>query len=299
VNDQISDLKLLCQLAAAGSLSEAARRLESSPPAMSRRLAMMEERLGVRLFDRTSRRFELTQEGALLHHRALQILASIEDAEAEASATGATMRGLLRVGAPLQIGRRLVAPVVGRFAELHPQVELQFILSNAELDVFDDGLDVAIRAGLPTDPSLVARKLFDSRRVVCAAPSYIAAHGMPATPDDLLQHRCLRLLRGQRTLDRWRFRENGAVRTVEVGGTLSTTNGELLHEWVLEGRGLGLKALWNVEADLVAGRLVECLADYACDEVGLYATFQKQAFMPRRIRVFLDHLIDALATPQP
>lgn len=295
MNDPISELRLLCQLAAAGSLSEAARRLDSSPPAMSRRLAAMESRLGVRLFDRGSRRFELTQEGALLHHRALQILAAIDDAEAEASATGATMRGQLRVGAPLQIGQHLIGPVVTHFAELHPQVDLQFILSNAELDVLDDSLDIAIRVGLPADPSLVARKLFDSRRVVCAAPSYIAAHGMPATPDELARHRCLRLLRGHRALDRWRFREHGVVRTVEVGGTLATTSGELLHEWILEGRGLGLKALWNVKEDLASGRLVECLADYACDEVALYATFQKQAFMPRRLRAFLDYLVEAVA----
>lgn len=296
MTDPVGELRLVTQLVEAGSLSEAARRSDSSPPALSRRLAAMEARLGVRLFERSSRRFVLTQEGALLHQRALQILAAIDDAEAEVSATGATVRGLLRVGAPAQIGRRLFAPLVGRFSEMHPQLELQFVLTHAELDVIDDNLDIAICIGLPRDGSMVARKLIDSRRVVCAAPAYIERHGMPLAPDDLPRHTCLRLLRGRRTLDRWRFLENGEVRTIEVGGTLATTSGEVLHGWALEGRGLALKALWNVADDLAAGRLVQCLADYACDDTALYATFHKQGVMPRRMRVFLDFITEALAT---
>ncbi len=292
--DHVGDLKLVCQLVEAGSLSEAARRVDSSPPAMSRRLAAMESRLGVRLFDRSSRRFALTQEGALLHQRAQQILAAIDEAEAEVSATGINVRGMLRVGAPLQIGRRLISPVVGRFSEMHPDLNLQFILSNAELDVVDDNLDIAIRIGPPADASIVALKLLDSRRVVCAAPEYLAREGHPRHPDDLLRHKCIRLMRGRRALDQWTFRDLGVVRSVDVGGKLATTSGELLHEWILQGRGIGLKALWNVEEDLAAGRLVECLADYACDRVVLYATFQKQGFMPRRMRLFLDSLVAAL-----
>lgn len=260
---------------------------------MSRRLAAMEARLGVRLFERSSRRFALTQEGALLLQRAQQILTAIDDAEAEVSATGAMVRGQLRVGAPLQIGHRLIAPVVGRFAELHPELSLQFILSNAELDVVDDGLDIAIRIGLPADPSIVAVKLLDSRRVVCASPSYAAQHGLPQHPDDLRHHRCLRLLRGRRALDRWSFADGDRVRIVDVGGTLATTSGEQLHDWILEGRGIGLKAMWNVEQDLAAGRLIECLSAYACDRVALYATYQRQGVMPRRMRLFVDQLVAA------
>lgn len=292
--DQVGDFRLLCVLVDAGSLSEAARRLDSSPPAMSRRLAAMEARLGVRLFERTSRRFALTQEGALLHQRAQQVLDAIDKAEAEVSATGTTVRGLLRVGAPQQIGRRLISPVVGRFAERHPELAIQLILSNAELDVVDDELDVAIRIGLPADASVVAVKLLDSRRVVCASPQYVAEHGRPENPDALRQHRCLRLLRGRRALDRWSFEVGGVVRTVDVGGTLATTSGEQLHAWILEGRGIGLKAMWNVEDDLAAGRLVELLPEYACDRVALYVTYPNPGFMPRRMRLFLDHLVAAL-----
>ncbi|HYF20402.1 MAG TPA: LysR family transcriptional regulator [Ramlibacter sp.] len=292
--DQVSDLRLLCLLADAGSLSEAARRLDSSPPAMSRRLALMEERLGVRLFDRTSRRFVLTQEGTLLHRRALQILAAIDEAEAEATASGHDVRGVLRVGAPSQIGTSLIAPLVGRFAELHPRLDVQYILSSAEPDQQETELDLAIRIGLPDDPTLVARKLMDSRRVVCAAPAYLAAHGVPRTPDDLQQHQCLRLVRGRRTLDTWRFLVHGQVQAVEVPHRLVTSSGEVLHQWILQGRGLGLKAMWNVGADIAAGRLVECLADHACDRVALYAVYQKQPFLPVRLRAFLDFLVEGI-----
>ncbi|MBN9409539.1 MAG: LysR family transcriptional regulator [Burkholderiales bacterium] len=297
MTDQAGDLRLMCQLVEAGSLSEAARRFDSSPPALSRRLAAMESRLGVRLFERSSRRFALTQEGTLLHQRAQQILAAIDDAEAEVSATGRSVRGTLRVGAPTQIGRRLFAPLAGRFSDLHPDLDLRFVLTNAELDAIEDELDIAIRIGLPDDGALVARKLMDSRRVVCAAPSYLERHGIPQVPDDLLRHKCLRLLRGRRTLDRWRFVEDGVARTVEVGGTLATTSGEVLYDWALEGRGLALKALWNVEDDLASGRLVQCLADYSFDEVALYATWPRQGVMPRRMRVFLDFLAAELQRP--
>lgn len=295
MTDDIGDLKFFCHLVAAGSLSEAARRHESSPPAMSRRLAAMETRLGVRLIDRSSRRFALTQEGALLHERALPILQAVEAAQAEISAANVTPQGLLRVGAPMQLGRRLVAPLIGQFSERHPEVTVQFTLSDIGLDVIDDGLDIAIRAGMPDDPGIVVRRLLSSRRVVCATPDYLARHGAPATPDDLLNHNCIRLMRRQRTFDEWRFQTpEGEIRNVQVSGTLLTSSGEVMHQWTLEGRGIGMKALWDVSDDLAEGRLVECLAPYAANDIALYATFPKQVYMPPRMRVFLDFLTDAM-----
>lgn len=279
------------QLVEAGGLSEAARRFGGSPPVLSRRLSAMESRLGVRLFLRSSRRFELTQEGSLLHQRALQILAAVEDAEAEASGGGAAVRGVLRVGAPSQIGRRLVAPFVGHFAAAHPQVDLQLVFSGGDLDVIDDGLDIAIRIGPPQDPNMVTRRLLTSRHVVVASPGYVARHGAPQTPQDLARHACLRQVRGWRVMDQWTFMTNGTPQTVQVGGTLATTSGELLHEWVLEGRGIGLKALWNVGDDIEQGRLLQLLPDHPCREVALYAVYQRQGIMPARMRAFLDGLV--------
>jgi DNA-binding transcriptional LysR family regulator len=288
--DEIGELRLLTLLVAAGSLSEAARRLNSSPPAMSRRLAALEARLGVRLVERTSRQFRLTQEGERLHERGLRIVAEVDDAEAEASAQASVPRGRLRVGAPTQLGRTRIASLVSAFARTFPKVEIEYVLSDSGLDPVDDDLDVAIRIGMPDDPSLFVRKLLASRRVVCAAPSYLERHGAPKYPDDLQRHECIRLVRGRRIEDQWVFQEGGERKYVPVRGTLSTTSGEIMHAWALEGHGLTMKALWDIENDLESGQLVECLSEFACDDFALYAVLQRRPYTPARIEAYLDFM---------
>jgi DNA-binding transcriptional LysR family regulator len=293
VTDEINDIRLFAQMIEAGSLSAAARAADSSPAAMSRRLAALEQRLGVRLVTRTSRRFELTPEGAQFHERVLAILSALDEAETEASAQSHTPRGLLRVGAPSEIGRKQIAPMITAFCERYPDVEVRLILSDIGLDVIDDNLDIAVRIGLPPDTGIVAKKLLSSRRVVVGAPGYLARHGTPGTPSDLASHDCIRLVRGQRVFDRWRLLEDGKPRDVLVSGRLSTANGEVLHDWVRDGRGLALKAQWDIEDDLQSGALVECLAPYHCDEIELYAVFASRRHLSPRIRVFLDFIAHA------
>ena len=293
--DQVDDLRLLTQLVAAGSLSEAARRLGSSAPAMSRRLAAMEARLGVRLIERSARRFMLTEQGAFLHERALRIVRDVDEAEAETSAKGDTPGGLLRIGAPSELGRRVIAPLLARFRAQCPNLEVLLVLSDAGLDPVDDELEMVLRNGMPDDAAAVVRKLLTSRRIVCATPDYLARHGAPRKPDDLLQHDCIRLVRGRRVFDQWPFIENGQRRTVRVRGTLSSTSGEVMHDWVMAGMGIGLKAMWDVHDDLREGRLQECLPDYWCDEIELYACFASHAHMPRRVKAFTSFLVEALA----
>lgn len=292
--DQIGDLKLFTRLVAAGSLSKAAQLLDSSPAAMSRRLAALEARLSVRLVERHARRFMLTEEGALLYERAVRIVRDVEEAEAEASAKGDAVGGVLRIGAPNELGRRVIAPMLGRFRERCPSLEVLLVLSDAGLDPVEDGLEMVLRNGMPADPNAVVRKLLTSRRIVCATPDYLARHGAPTTPDDLLQHDCIRLVRGRHVFDEWPFVENGVRRVVSVRGSLSSTSGEVLHDWVLAGGGIGLKALWDIAADLREGRLIECLRPYWCDEIDLYACFASHAHMPRRVRAFMAFLIEAL-----
>lgn len=295
MSDEISDLRLFARLVGAGSLSAAGRELNASPAAMSRRLASLEERLGVRLVTRTSRRFELTEEGSLLHERCVKILAEIDEAEAEASAKGRAPHGLLRVGAPSEFGRRRIAPLIARFTDLHDGIQVHLALSDAGIDMMESGLDVVLRLGLPTEAEVIATKILAGRRVVCAAPAYIARHGMPQTPDDLVRHDCIRLVRGRWVFDTWAFQTGGRRRDVRVEGTLTTSSGEVLHDWALAGKGLALKALWDVQADLAAGRLVECLADHWCDEIDLYAVYLSRKHLPPRVRVFLDFIRSALA----
>ena len=294
MTDEISDLRLFIRMAAAGSLSETARRLNSSLPAVSRRLSQMEDRLGVRLVDRGSRRFALTEEGTLLYNRSLSIIAEIDETEAEVSAKMKSPKGRLRVSAPLEIGRRRIAPLVSNFTQLHPGISVELILTDAKTDVMGDELDVGLQATLPTDGNIVVKKLLSSRRIICAAPTYLARFGTPQRPADLLQHNCIRYLLWGQLLDQWRFIENGQHRDIQIHGTLTTNNGEALHGWVLSGCGIGIKALWDIQEELAAGKLVELLAPFTNEELNLYAVYATRNHVPLRVRMFLDHLAAAL-----
>jgi DNA-binding transcriptional LysR family regulator len=288
--DEVAELQLFVEIVKAGNLSAAARALNSSPAAMSRGLSALESRLGVRLVTRTSRTFELTDEGHLFYERCEHIVADIAEAEAEATSQGRTLKGKLRIGAPLGIGRRLIAPLVASFVEKHPGVQVHLNLSDSGLDVIDDGLDVALRVGLPTDASVIAKKILSTRRIVCASPSYLKRHGAPRRPEDLRQHDCIRLVRGRRVMDAWSFQEGDKRFEMTVYGTLTTTSGEVVHNWVRAGRGIALKAVWDVQPDLEAGTIVECLKDFWCDEIELFAICANRQHLFPRIRAFLDFI---------
>jgi len=290
VKDEIADLRLFVEIVKAGNLSAAARALDSSPAAMSRRLRSLETRLGVRLVTRTSRSFELTEEGHVFFGRCTNIVADIAEAEAEVSSKGRSVRGMLRVGAPTAIGRRLIAPSIGRFVGKHPGIQVHLMLSDSGLDVIDEGLDIALRVGLPTDTSVIAKKILSTRRIVCASPSYLRRCGTPHTPEDLQHHNCIRLVRGRHVTDTWLFQDAGKHVEVTVRGSLTTTSGEVLHDWLRSGMGIGLKASWDVQPDLNNGTLVQCLKDYWCDEIDLFAICADRRYLPARIRVFLDYI---------
>jgi DNA-binding transcriptional LysR family regulator len=294
VPDEISDIRLFARIVSAGSLSETARRLNSSLPAVSRRLAAMERRLGARLIDRGSRHFVLTEEGSLLYERAAAILADLDQIEAEVGASSATPQGHLRVGAPLEIGRRRLAPLIAEFSRRYPHVTIELVLTDSFLDVVGDDLDVGLHVDVPLDGNVIARKLISSRRVTCASPAYLAKHGVPARPEDLLAHACIRLVRGRHVFDTWTFVDDKQLLDVQVRGALSTSNAEVLHGWILDGYGMGLKALWDIEDDLKAGRLVEVLAPFAHDTINLYLIYPTRNHLPGRVRVFIDFIVDAV-----
>jgi DNA-binding transcriptional LysR family regulator len=293
--DGIGDIELFCAVVEAGGISAAARHLDSSPPAVSRRLSTLESRLGVQLAERSARRFRLTDEGRLYYEHGRGILAALRDAEAEVSARGETARGLLKVGAPMEFGRRRVAPLLAQFAAQHPQLEAHLVLSDAGLEVGQDAIDVALRVDRPDDLAIITRKIAATRRVLCAAPSYLAARGMPKTPADLAGHECLRLARRHRLHDRWRYHAESGLEEIKVGGHLSSNSGDALHGWALEGRGFSLEAYWDVAEDLQQGRLVECLADCRWDGIELFATFPPGQPVPPRIRLFVDFMVSKLA----
>jgi len=286
--DVVAELQLFQAIAGAGSLSAAARVLGSSPPAISRRLAELEQRLGVKLADRSARRFRLTDEGTVYLERGRRILEQLRDLETEVASRGDAARGRLRVGAPVDLGRHRVAPLLADFAQRHHGLEAHLVLSDAGLEVGEDGLDVALRVGLPNDPAVLTRKLLTSRRILCAAPSYFAKHGIPACPYDLLHHECLRLARRYSLQDRWRFIDGTGTKVVQVGGTLTSSDGEVLRAWALEGRGLSLEAQWDVADDVKDGRLVTCLDGLCSETIELFATYLPSKPTPASIRLFVE-----------
>jgi LysR family transcriptional regulator, transcriptional activator for dmlA len=292
--DEISDFALFRAIVDAGGISAAALALQSSPPAVSRRLSALEAKLGVRLAERSSRRFRLTDEGLLLSERSRTILEQVRDVEAEVASRGGVARGRLLVGAPTDLGHRHIAPRLAKFVAQHSGLEAHLILSDAGLEVEADGCDLVLRFGLPNDPWLIGRKIAMTKRVLCASPSYMEHRGTPQTPDQLSLHNCLRLARRNQIYDRWRF-SSGTSPAIEVrvGGSLSSGDGSVLREWALSGEGISLEAFWDVADDLAAGRLIEIMADFETTPLDLYAVFTPTKPMPPRIRLFVDYLIDA------
>jgi LysR family transcriptional activator of dmlA len=255
--------------------------------------------LGVRLAERSSRRFRLTNEGLLFNERSRSILEQVRDAEAEVASRGGAARGLLRIGAPTDFGCRHIAPLVAKFAAQHPGLQAHLILSDAGLEVEVDACDLVLRFGLPNDLNMIARKIATTSRIICASPAYLTRCGTPLSPDDLRTHSCLRLARRHQLLDVWRFACDGTNYEVKVGGSLSAGDGTVLHDWVLSGEGISSEAAWDVADDIAAGRLVQLMPEYICKPIELYAVFAPSKPIPPRIRLFVDSLVQTLGEGLP
>jgi DNA-binding transcriptional LysR family regulator len=299
VIDDIGDLRLFQRIVSAGSLSEAARRTRSSLPAVSRRLAALEDRLGVRLIERGSRRFTLTDEGTFLLERAEAILRALDDTETELMARAGHPRGYLRVGAPLEIGRNRIAPLIAEFSAQYPEISIELVLSDAPVDILEEEIDIGLYLDEPSDGSLIARTLIRSLRVIVASSRYLAAYPPIERPEDLLNHDCARLARGRRIFDGWKFEENGHVREIRVSGRLLSNNAEVIHQWAVDGHAVACKALWDVEDDIRSGRLVRLLQAYECDRINLYAVYASRAHLPPRMRLFLDFIAERMKSSEP
>jgi LysR family transcriptional regulator, transcriptional activator for dmlA len=292
--DEVSEFALFRAIVETGGISAAALALQSSPAAVSRRLSALENKLGVRLAERSSRRFRLTDEGLLLYERCRAILDQIRDAEAEVASRGGAVRGLLRIGAPADFGRKHIAPLLPAFTAEHPGLDAHLILSDIGLENESDRCDLVFRFGLPNDPNMIARRIATTDQVVCAAPSYVARRGAPNSPDDLRAHDCLRLARRHHLIDRWRFTRESGEFEMQVAGTLSSGDGSVLRAWALSGEGISWEAYWDVAEDLAAGRLIELLPEYRCSRIELYAVFAPSKPVPPRIRLFVDHMLQSM-----
>src|SRR5687768_1088994 len=295
--DSIQEMAVFARVVGAGSLSAAARELGLSPALVSRRLAALESRLGVRLINRTTRSLHLTDDGATYYEACARVLADIEEADATVSAGRVEPRGTLRVALPASFGHQHIAPLIPRFAERYPQIQLALSLSDRTINLIEEGFDLAVRIAHLEDSSLTARKLAPNRRVVCASPAYLARHGAPRTPDELARHNCLT------TTDfamNWDYKgPDGKPGSVRVTGRYACDSWEVLREWARAGLGIALKSTWDVHRLLAEGSLVEVCPGYTFhSDVAIYAVYPSRRFLPAKTRVFIEFLAESFG-PDP
>ncbi len=287
-----ADLGFFSTLASAGSLGAAARELGITTPAVSKHLALMESRIGVSLVNRTTRRMSLTPEGELYLENARRILSDIDGMEELLGVSKATPRGLLRVNATLGFGRSHVAPLISRFVRKHPQVEVQLQLSVNPPPLTEDSFDVCIRFGAPPDARVIARHIAPNRRLLCAAPAYLAKHGFPKVPNDLTKHNCIGIRQGEEAYGVWRLtsgRGRGAsTESVKTRGNLTTNDGEIAVNWALDGHGILMRAEWDIERYLRNGRLVQVLPQYFTPDADIHAVYPQRHQLAARVRAFVD-----------
>lgn len=290
-----SEMAFFNLLVRAGSFSAAGRQLELTTPAVSKRLAQLEARLGVRLLNRSTRRIGLTPEGELYLDRARRILGAIEEMEREVAASVETPRGLLRVNATLGFGRGHIAPLISRFVRAYPEVQVQLALTVDPPPIGDDSFDVCVQFGEPPDARVIARRLAPNRRLLCAAPAYLAKHGTPKTPHDLTHHNCIGIRQGDEAYGLWRLSGGRRSETVKVRGSLSTSDGEIAVNWALEGHGILMRAEWDIARYLRSGRLVQVLENYPTPPADIHAVYPQRHQGAARVRVFVDFLAASFA----
>jgi LysR family transcriptional regulator, transcriptional activator for dmlA len=286
------EMQFFSVLMRCGSLAAAARELQVSPPAVSKRLAALEARLGVTLLNRTTRRLALTHEGETYLASARRILGEIEALERELQGARSEPSGLLRVNATLGFGRMHVAPAIASFARAHPKVEVQLQLSVNPPPLTDDAFDVCVRFGEPPDARVVAPLLAPNRRLLCASPAYLQRTGTPRTPHDLASHSIIAIRQGNEAYGLWRLRSGKRVETVRVRGGLSTNDGEIAVNWALAGHGIVLRAEWDVARYLRSGRLRQVLENWQSPPADIYAVYPARHQSTMRVHAFVDHLAD-------
>jgi len=295
--DALQEMIVFTRVVSAGSLSAAARELGLSPALVSRKLAALESRLGVRLINRTTRSLRLTDEGANYHESCARVLADIEEAEAFISAGRVEPRGTLKVALPASFGHQHIAPLIPEFAARYPAVHIALSLSDRSVSLIDEGFDLAVRIAELEDSSLAARRLAPNRRVVCASPAYLARHGTPHTPQDLARHNCITASDFNMS---WEYKDqNGRPGSVRVSGRYTCDNWEVLREWALAGLGVALKSTWDVHRHLADGSLVELCPGYTFDsDVAIYAVYPHRRFLPAKTRAFIEFLVASFG-PDP
>lgn len=294
--DTLGSMAVFVRIVEARGFARAAEQLGMSRAMVSKHVRYLEQRMGVRLLNRTTRHVSLTGPGAEYYQRCTQILADVEQAESAAAAGTAQPRGVLRVNAPVSFGTLHVAAAVGKFVRRYPELTVDLTLTDRIVDLAEEGFDVALRLTNRPDPSLIARRLGRVRVVLCAAPAYLREHGVPAAPEDLTRHNCLGYTYWFAPGE-WRFKGPGGERVVRVSGNVRANNGEALRELTLTGAGILLAPRYLLAEHLRNGRLVQLLAEYEIEPLGLYAVYAERRNLPAKVRLFIDFLAEYIGDP--
>lgn len=290
-SDAASEFEFFILLAKKSSLSAAARELNITPPAATKRLASMEQRIGVRLVNRTTRRVSLTAEGELYLSHALRIQSEIRDMEDAVSSSRLAPKGLLRVNATLGFGRTCIAPLVSAFTKKHPEVEVQLQLTDRPIDLVEEAFDLGIRFGKLPDTRLSARKIMSNRRFLCAAPAYLKKFGKPQSPQELALHHCIIHRQNDDAYGVWRLMRGRKIETVKVRGSLSSNDGDVVLGWALDGHGILLRSEWDLAKYLESGRLQIVLEDFMPAPADLFVFYPSRQHLSAKVRAFIDFLI--------
>jgi DNA-binding transcriptional LysR family regulator len=291
-NDPTSDMQLFVLIARLGSLAAAARAVDLTPPAATKRLATLESRLGVRLLNRTTRSLSLTSEGETYLQHATRILADVKEMEDVVSQGRAVPRGLLRVNATLNFGRTSIAPLVSEFAKRYPEVEVLVEVTDRPVDLVESGFDLAVRFGDLPDRRLNARRIMSNRRFLCASPAYLESHGIPRTLADLAHHRCIIHRQNDDAYGFWRFLRQDHSEVIKVHGMLSSNDGDIVLGWALDGHGILIRSEWDLAKYLDSGRLRIVLPDFKLPSADLYVYYPERRNLTVRARAFIDFLAD-------
>jgi DNA-binding transcriptional LysR family regulator len=296
--DKLKQMESFVSVATRGSLTAAANAEGVAPAIMGRRLDALEERLGVKLLVRTTRRITLTHEGSAFLEDCQRLLIDVANAEASVSAGGVKASGHLRITAPAGFGRRHVAPLVPRFRRQHADVTISLNLSDRVVDLAGEGFDCAVRVGDLPDSSLVSVRMADNRRMCVATGDYLKRHGTPQHPTDLSRFDCLTLSSDASQTRGWAFQVDGEVIHLKPGGPLDCSDGQVLHDWCMAGYGIAWRSTWEVEAEIAEGKLVAVLQEFDAPPNGIYAVFPQRKHLPLRVRLWIDFLKHNYGQPE-
>lgn len=293
------ELHVFATVVETGSFTAAADRLEVAKSAVSRRVAALEERLGVQLLRRTTRKQNLTDAGRALYERSTRVLSDLEEIESAVLQEHGEVRGLLRVALPLSFGVGQMCEPIARFSEEHPDLRFDLDLNDRRIDLMEEGIDVALRIGRLPDSSLVARKLFDARMVVCGSPEYFEKHGTPRTPEDLLQHDCL-VYGNLADPAKWVCTDkNGKRHRVDVPRAMTASSGDFLCAAAIQGMGIAIQPTFIAGEAISRGELVPVLANYHWPVTPAYAVYPAARHLSTRVRKFIDWLAEYFAGDLP